>query len=174
MSLDSSSAGGKNDGSVVKPHRVFTMRQFADDTGPGGQRRLVRAFLVAPLAAPAGYGAGLALLGLTRVVLGGASVPSIGSLVDLAGVIAAIGVPVAYAAAFVGAAPVYFVLRRLGIVSTLTLLMTGTGIGVVVAVLLAPRLKGELFSVPFPIWLGAALGLLSAEVFRRLLFIRGT
>jgi hypothetical protein len=150
------------------------MRQFADDTGPSGRRRLLRAFLVAPLAAPAGYSAGLALLGLTGVLAGRASIPSIGSLVDVAGMIAAIGVPVAYAAAFVGAAPVYFVLRRLGIVSTLTLLMTGTTIGVVVAVLLAPRLKGELFSIPFPIWVGALLGLLCADVFRRLLSTRGT
>lgn len=150
------------------------MRQFADDRGPGGRRRLVRAFLFAPLAAPAGYGAGLMILGLARAVFGTGSVPPIRILGDLAGAIAAIGVPVAYAAAFVGAAPVYFVLRRLDIVSPLTLWLTGTAIGVVVAVFLEPQLRGELFSIRFPVWVGAVLGLLCAEVFRRLLFIRGT
>ena len=149
------------------------MRQFADDSGPGGRRRLIRAFLVAPLAAPVGYAMGLALLGLIRVVSGAASVPSIGSLVSVTGMIAAIGIPVAYAAALVGAAPVYVVLRRLGVVSSMTLWMTGTVIGVVVALLLAPQLKGELFSIPFPIWVGALLGLLCADVFQRLLSTRG-
>jgi hypothetical protein len=96
------------------------------------------------------------------------------SAIELSLVVAAIGVPVAYAAAILGAVPVYVMLRRLGAVSPLTLWVSGAAIGSVVAVLLAPQLKSELFSIPFPLWAGALLGLLCAEVFRRLLTAGGT
>lgn len=95
-------------------------------------------------------------------------------MLELVLAVAAIGIPVAYAAAILGAVPVYVMLRRLGAVSPLTLWVSGAAIGSAVPVVLAPQLKGELFSIPFPVWAGALLGLLCAEVFRRLLTTGGT
>ncbi|HEX8942059.1 MAG TPA: hypothetical protein VF785_02910 [Gemmatimonadaceae bacterium] len=148
------------------------MHTEGDDTPNRG--RILRAFLIAPLAAPAGYATGLGVMGLGRVVFGSASLPPIDIFLELLLAIASIGIPVAYAAAIVGAAPVYAVLRRLDAVSAPSLWVSGASIGGMVAVLLAPYLKSELFSIPFPIWLGALLGVLCAEVFRRLLMTGGS
>jgi hypothetical protein len=131
--------------------------------------RLVRAFVLAPLAAPAAYAAGLLGVAVTRGTLGSASLPSAGSAVDLLRAVAAAGVPLAYAATLVAGVPAYLLLRRAGIVARWTLWLGGGVIGVVVAWLLAPSLRGDLFSIPFPWWTGGLLGLASAEVFWRLL-----
>ena len=42
-------------------------------------------------------------------------------------------------------------------------------IGTAVAILLRPSLRGELFSIPFPGWVGTLIGLVTADVFVRLL-----
>jgi ABC-type spermidine/putrescine transport system permease subunit I len=102
-------------------------------------RRLILAFLIAPVVAPAAYAAALVALIAGQAVFGSASLSSIGGAGEIVAVVAAIGVPVAYAAA-----------------------------------LLAPRLRGELFSIRFPLWAGILLGILSAEVFRRLLLPRNS
>lgn len=91
-----------------------------------------------------------------------------GALGDLVIAVAWIGVPIAYAAMLAGGAPAYFLLRRLGVLLPWTLWLAGAVIGVVVAWLIRPSLRGELFSIPFPWWVGASLGVVSAEVFRRL------
>jgi len=149
------------------------MRPYDDGHEPADGRRLLQAFLIAPLAAPAGYAVCLMGLGLVRIVFGSASAPSVNSVVAFVLAVAAIGIPITYAAAIV-AALIYFLLRRFGAVSPLTIWLAGTAIGALVAVVLAPQLKSELFSIPFPLWAGSLLGLLSAEVFRRLLSTRGT
>ena len=80
----------------------------------------------------------------------------------------------AAAAALLIGAPIYLLLRRRGAVVPTTFWLVGAVIGAAVAVLLAPQLRGELFSISFPWWAGVLLGLLSAEVFRRLLLPRGS
>lgn len=135
---------------------------------------MLRAFLIAPLAAPAAYALFLLATIFAPVAFGSASLPSLGSLGELLLAVASLGVPIAYGAAALAGAPIYFTLRRAGAVAPLTLWITGAMIGAVVALLLAPRLRGELFSIRFPLWLGILLGALSAEVFRRLLPTRGS
>lgn len=92
-----------------------------------------------------------------------------GAIGDLVIAVGFIGVPLAYAAALIGGAPTYFILRRFGVVAAWTLWLSGAAIGSIVAVLIRPMLRGDLFSVEFPWWVGALLGVLSAEVFRRLI-----
>jgi hypothetical protein len=65
-------------------------------------------------------------------------------------------------------APTYFVLRRLGLVRRWTLWVAGAAIGAAGALALAPYLRGDLFSIRFPWWTGALLGLVCAEVFWRI------
>jgi len=98
---------------------------------------------------------------------------SIGGAGEIVLAAAAIGVPVAYTAALFFGAPIYLLLRRSWTVTAPMLWMTGAAIGAAVAVLLAPHLRGELFSIRFPLWSGILLGILCAEVFRRLLLPRG-
>jgi hypothetical protein len=131
--------------------------------------RLLRAFALAPLAAPVAYAG--ALLGgeVLHAVLGTTSPPSMQAAGGLMVAVAAAGVPLAYGATIVAGAPVYLVLRRAGLVARWTLWLGGGAIGVAVALLMAPGLNGELLAIPFPWWAGGLLGLLSAEVFWRLL-----
>ena len=137
-------------------------------------RRFIRALLIAPLVAPATYAAALVALVIGHAVFGSASLSSIRGVGEIVLAVAAIGVPVAYAAALAFGAPIYLLLRRSGTVTPPMLWMTGAAIGAAVAVLLAPHLRGELFSIRFPLWAGILLGILCAEVFRRLLLPRGT
>ena len=126
------------------------------------------------MAAPAAYAG--TLMGFALVpALGRASLPSLPSLpslraaADLLLAVAAVGIPVAYGAAFVAGAPLYLLLRQFGVLGRWTLWLSGGSIGVVVAWALAPRLRGDLFSIPFPWWAGLLLGVVSAEAFWRLL-----
>ena len=125
--------------------------------------------MLAPLAAPVSYAAVLLGVEFGRAVLGYASGPSIRSVGYVVAAVAAIGTPLAYAAMLLGGLPIYLVLRRVAVVSRWTLWIGGTAVGVIVALLMAPFLRGDLFSIPFPWWLGALAGILSAETFWRLL-----
>jgi hypothetical protein len=131
----------------------------------GGATGTRKAFLVAPLVAPALCVAGLLLIELAAV----GSIPSVRSGVSLVFGVFAVGTPIAYAAALLAGAPIYYLLRRIGLVRRWTLWAGGFAIGVTVALLLAPALRGELFSIPFPWWAGGTLGLACAEVFLRML-----
>jgi hypothetical protein len=145
-----------------------------DDDGAPSGRRLLGAFLIAPLTAPAAYAAFLVAMMLARVALGSASSSSLGGIGELVLAVAALGVPLAYGAAFLAGAPIYFVLRHRGVVAPQTLWIVGAMIGAAVALLLAPRLRGDPISIRFPWWAGSLLGVLSADVFRRFLSTRGT
>jgi len=81
----------------------------------------------------------------------------------------ALGGTLAYGATVLVGLPLFLVLRRFGLVSRLTVWPTAGVIGSAVAVLLAPSLRGDLFSIRFHWWTGALLGVLSAEVFLQLL-----
>lgn len=121
------------------------------------------AFLVSPLVAPLAFV--IAALGI-QVVKSGA--PSTRSAADLVMAVFALGTPLAYLATFVAGAPMYFTLRARGLVRHWTVWLGGTMIGTAVAIALSPHLRGELFSVRFPSWAGALLGVASAEVFWRI------
>ena len=139
---------------------------MADDAS-SDRRRLIRAFLLAPLTAPAVYAAALIVVGVVRSIQGRGSF-SVGGVVAVLGLVAMVGVPVAYVATLAAGLPMYLLLRRLGMVSGLVMAIVGATIGVAAAIIIQPQVRGEMISFPFPIWVGAVLGLLSAEVFRRL------
>lgn len=132
-------------------------------TSPPTGRRLLLAFLVAPLAAPVAYI--LATLAVQTVRSG--AIPSAQAARDLVIGVSVLGAPTAYAAAFVVGVPTYFVLRRFGLVSRWSLWLAGAAIGAAGAITLTPWLRGGLFSIDFPWWTGALLGFASAEVFWR-------
>jgi hypothetical protein len=126
-------------------------------------KRLLAAFLVAPLAAPVAYVIGtLAVEAFRR----GSGLSRRGVLDLLIGVFA-LGAPTAYFAALVAGVPTYFVLRGLGLLTRWTVWLSGAAIGVAGALVLAPYLHGDLFSIRFPWWTAALLGIVSAEVFWR-------
>ena len=131
--------------------------------------RPLRAFALAPLAAPIACAAALLADMLVRSLLGNGASPSARSAFDLVVAVGTIGAPLAYGAALIVGAPLYLVLRRFGAVTRWTVWFGAAVIGAVIALFLQPRLRGDLFSVPFPWWVGAALALVSAEVFWRLL-----
>ena len=133
-------------------------------SSPPSPKRLLLAFLVAPLAAPVAYVLGTLMVELFRR----GKAPSALSILDLLIGVFTLGAPCAYVAALVAGAPIYFVLRRLGLLSRMTVWLGGAAIGAAGALALAPYLRGELFSIRFPWWVAALLGLTSAEVFWRL------
>ena len=133
-------------------------------SSPPSPKRLLLAFLVAPLAAPVAYVLGTLMVELFRR----GKAPSALSILDLLIGVFTLGAPCAYVAALVAGAPIYFVLRRLGLLSRVTVWLGGAAIGAAGALALAPYLRGELFSIRFPWWVAALLGLASAEVFWRM------
>ena len=133
--------------------------------------RPLRAFLLAPLAAPVACAAALVADMLVRGLAGTASPPSATAVLELIGVVGMVGAPLAYGAALLIGVPVFLVLGRFHAITRWTVWLGGAVIGAAIAVFLQPRLRGELFSVPFPWWVGAALGLVAAEVFWQLLAV---
>ena len=133
-------------------------------SSPPSPKRLLLAFLVAPLAAPVAYVLGTLMVELFRR----RKAPSALSILDLLIGVFTLGAPCAYVAALVAGVPIYFVLRRLGLLSRVTVWLGGAAIGAAGALALAPYLRGELFSIRFPWWVAALLGLASAEVFWRM------
>lgn len=131
-------------------------------------RRAVLAFLVAPLVAPIGYWLGATALGVVRMMQGQISAPSPTNLVTSLFWVVVVGALPAYAAGLGAGVPLYLALRRTRWLRRAVVLPLGGALGVVTAMLMAPQLRGELFSIPLPPWAGAALGVASAEAFWRL------
>jgi len=127
-----------------------------------------RALLLAPLVAPLAHGVGLAVFGAVRALTLGQSVRLVPPPLVL-GVLFGIGAPIAYGAMGLLGLPVYLALRRARRVARLPLWSAGGIIGAAVAIVLRPSLRGELFSIPFPVWEGILIGLVTAEVFLWLL-----
>jgi hypothetical protein len=127
-------------------------------------RRLLLAFLVAPLAAPVAYVVGTIVVELLRRD----AALSARSVLDLLIGVFTLGAPTAYAAALVLGVPTYFLLRRAGLLSRWTLWIAGAAIGAAGALVLEPYLRGGFLIIRFPWWVAALLGLVSAEVFWRI------
>lgn len=134
-------------------------------------RRELTAAALAPLAAPLGYWLALTIYGVVRWLdqrQYGVRLPSLGEIVRPLLPILAVGAPVAWATAVVGI-PAYLAVRAqgqpLGAGQRVVLLAVATALGLLVARIMAPGLRGEFFSIPFPLWLGALLGAVVAVVF---------
>ena len=140
---------------------------MTDDAG-SDRRRIIRAFLLAPLTAPALYAVALIGLGVVRSIAGRGGSLSLTAIAEVVALVAAIGTPIAYASALVAGAPMYLLLRRLDAASHISMAIVGATIGVAAAVIIQPQVRGEMISIPFPLWIGGLLGLASAEVFWRL------
>ena len=131
-------------------------------TSPPTGRRLLLAFLVAPLAAPTAF--------VLAVIAGqavGTGLASARSALDLAIAVFALGAPLAYVATLVAGAPAYFALLAFGLVRRWTVWIGAATIGAATAFALSPYLGKEFFRIQFPWWAGALVGLVSAEVFWR-------
>lgn len=132
-------------------------------TDSSAPKRLLLAFLVAPLAAPVAYILGAIVVGL---IVRGSWMTS-RALQDLFIGVFTLGGPTAYVAEIVAGVPTYFLLRALGMVHRWTLWLAGAAIGAAGALALAPYLRGDLFTIRFPWWVAALLGVASAELFWR-------
>jgi hypothetical protein len=133
-------------------------------SSPPSSKRLLIAFLVAPLAAPVAYVLGTLVVGF--VTTGNA--PSGLSTLDLLIGVFTLGAPCAYVATLIVGVPLYFMLRRAGLLTRWSAWLAGAAIGAAGALALAPYLRGDPFSIRFPWWVAALLGLVSAEVFWRM------
>ncbi len=126
--------------------------------------KLVRAFLLAPLVVPVAYwaiGEALAAADPYRRATVGYNFP--GSLLS----VLAVGAPVAYAVALVAGVAALRLTRKTAF-TLVRVLPFGIVAGMATSLVLAPRLRGDLFSVPLPPWEGALLGALAAAAWWRL------
>ena len=130
---------------------------------------VVRACLIAPLAAPVACVVALLDVSVANAVFRQASLPTPAAAFDVVIGVFAVGTPLAYAAALLVGLPAVLILRRGGLLSRWTLWAVGGCLGTVVSFGSAPYLRGELFSIPFPWWAGSLLGITSAEACWRLL-----
>jgi len=137
-------------------------------------RRELTAAAITPLVAPLGYWLALTAYGFARWLTDqrkyGVRFPTVADLVKPLGLVLVVGAPIAWAAALVGL-PLYLAARHaggggpLGPGQRAAVLVGGAAIGLVVAVVIQPGLRGDLVSIPFPLWLGALLGAAVAVAF---------
>ncbi len=127
-------------------------------------RRVIVGSLVAPLATPLLYWLGLAA-GMVADPAKRGSLPD--SAVTLLPLVAYAAAPTAYAATVLALA-LLWLLRRFGALTLYRTVLVGALVGTLTAALIQPGLRGELFSIPLPPWVGALLGAASAAVWWRL------
>ncbi|MGE5836259.1 MAG: hypothetical protein ACM4AI_17425 [Acidobacteriota bacterium] len=123
---------------------------------------VIRAFLVAPLAAPALY---WIIAFISAVADPNRRGQALGSPFSGVAFIFVFGALISYAVMLVAGVPTYLLLRRAGILGLASLIVAGVCIGVASAFALAPYLRGELFSIPLSPLHGVALGAAVAAVF---------
>ena len=123
--------------------------------------RVVRATLIAPLVVPLLYWTGSLAGALADPARRGYAGHNLWS--GLAFVFA-FASPVAYAATLALGLPALWLVRRLWRLTLPTTVTVGLVVGSGVAAVLAPNVRGELVSVPLPVWSGALLGAAAAGV----------
>jgi len=124
-----------------------------------------RAFLLAPLAAPIAYWIDL----LVEAAADPARRPFLThGGVDALAISILIGGPIAYAATAIVGIPLWLGRRERGLPIGAAV-AAGALAGAVTALLLAPSLRSELFSIPLGAWRGGALGLITSAIWWYLL-----
>jgi hypothetical protein len=118
-------------------------------------RHPIRGLLIGPLVAPIAYWIGAMAYAWIR----GFRLNWYQSLRELT-VIAAFGLPIAYAGALGWGAPVLYALHRLGWLRAATLIVAGALGGTIVAVWFAFQQQGAFIKVHMPLLAGAGLGAL--------------
>ena len=124
-------------------------------------KRFVRASLIAPLTAPVLYYAMAMAAALVDPLRRASSSQS--SLNGLA-LVMALGAPIAYVATLGIGLPLLWIIGRVAPLTLARTILVGFLAGVAAATLLSPWLRGELVSIPLPLWQGALLGGASAAV----------
>jgi hypothetical protein len=89
----------------------------------------------------------------------------LGSAANAFALIFGIGVPITAGALLVAAVPAVWLVRRQQPWASVALVALGAVMGLLTTLVLAPYLRGEQFSIPLPLWAGAALGASSAVAF---------
>jgi hypothetical protein len=120
-------------------------------------RHPIRGLLIAPIVAPLAYWIGV----MANAWVNDVRLDWFRALRELA-MIAAFGLPIAYAATLVWGAPVLYALHRIGWLRAETLIVAGAIGGTVVALLIAYEQQGALLRMHMPLSGGAALGALVA------------
>jgi hypothetical protein len=116
----------------------------------------VRGLLIGPLVVPVGYW----IVAMVKALVRGYSLDLSVAFRELT-VVAAFGLPIAYAAAFVWGAPVLYALHRAGWLRATTVVATGAVGGTIVAGWFGVVQQGGMFRVEMPLLEGAALGALA-------------
>jgi hypothetical protein len=130
-------------------------------------KRVVRASLIAPLTAPLLYYA-MAIAAALVDPLRRSSL--IQSFVNSFALVMVFGAPISYAATVGIGLPLLWIVRRLAPLTLARTILVGFLAGVAMATFLSPWLRGELVSIPLPLWQGALLGGASAGVWYWLAF----
>jgi hypothetical protein len=124
-------------------------------------QRLVRASLIAPLTAPLLYYA----MAIAAALVDPLRRASLGqSFVNSFALVMVFGAPMAYVATIGIGLPLLWMVRRLAPLTLARTMLVGFLAGVAMAIFLSPSLRGELVSIPLPLWQGALLGGASAAV----------
>lgn len=103
---------------------------------------------------------------------GRGTMPTAHGVLEIVGLSFMVGAPLSYGVTLVAGAVVVLWLRRGHQVRRPVLLAIGAALGCGVAFAIAPQIRGDLFTIPFPWWVGALLGALTAELSWRLLPLR--
>lgn len=133
---------------------------------------LLPAFLVAPLGAPLAYALGFLAVSVVGALQGRGTMPTARGVLEIVGLSFMVGAPLSYGVTFVAGAAVVLWMRRSHRVRRPLLLAIGAALGCGVAFAIAPQIRGDLFTIPFPWWTGALLGTLTAGLSWRLLPLR--
>jgi hypothetical protein len=119
-------------------------------------RHPIRGLLISPLVAPVAYWIG----GMASAWIRDVNLSWFQALRELV-MIAAFGLPIAYAAAFVWGAPVLYALHRLGWLRAETLIVAGALGGTIVAMWFAFEQQGTFIRAHMPLYGGAVIGALA-------------
>ena len=137
--------------------RALFNAALCDHEAKVSMRRPIRGLLIGPMVAPIAYWIGVMAYAWMR----DSRLSWSQALRELL-MIAAFGLPIAYAAAFVWGAPIIYALHRLGWLRVGTLIVAGAVGGTIIAAWFGFDQQGSLIRVHMPLPGGAVLGALVA------------